>query len=385
MDREASRAWTMAQQAAGFEQAPDALATLAPVARGAAARTKDKSLIAMAELKRARALLRLRKWKEGAEACKAAFELAQTLDKRTTIDEARDCMLESLVPLGASEDAEKLLAQMIADKTKDLGADHPTISDYLKVRVGLHVRKGRIAEARKDAEQVYAIRTRVYPAKHYKIAEAISELGDLADAEAKPEEADRRYREALAILDESRPEQIVLTSRMLVAVATREFLTGKKAEGLARFEHASQLVRKRSGPDSLELAVLLLNYGQFKASENVEAGLGLIGEARDILERNKDRRAAIAGIAGAIIANNAKYYADVVRIVDETLPLLGPNDDPEQVATAKWLLARALVETKGDTKRARELAKEARATFSTLGPALAEDVEDIDAFLKKVK
>ena len=384
MDREAARALAMAQQAAGYEQAPDALAVLAPLARGAATRTQDKVLIATAELKRARALLRLRKWKEGAEACKAIYELVQALDKKSAIDEGRDCMLESLVPLGAAEEVEKLLAQIITDKTAELGAEHPTISDYLKVRVGLRVRKGKLVEARKDAEQVLAIRKRVYPAKSYKLAEATSEVADVLLAEGKTDEADKLNREVLAMLDESKPEHVVLITSTLVEVATREFISGKHKEGLARYEHAARLVRKRSGPQSLEYAILLLNYGQFKAKENVDVGLGMIGEARDILEKLKDRRAAIAGTAAMIIASNAKRYADVVDVGEQTLPLLGPNDDPEGIATTKWLLARALVETKGDKARAKKLAQEARATFVKLGPALEADVKAIDALLKKL-
>jgi tetratricopeptide (TPR) repeat protein len=247
------------------------------------------------------------------------------------------------------------------------------------------LRKGKLAEARKDAEQLVAIRKRVYPDRHYRIAEANAELADVLAAEGKAEEADKLNREVLAMLDETKSEQLVLITSLLVEVATHEFITGKHKEALERFEHAARLVRKRAGPTSLELAILLLNYGQFKAKENVEAGLGLVNEAREILERNKDRRAPIAGIAAAIIANNAKRYADVVRITDETLPLLGPNDDPEQIATTKWLLARGLAETHGDTKRARKLATEARVVFVKLGPSLAADVKAIDKFLAKLR
>ena len=230
-----------------------------------------------------------------------------------------------------------------------------------------------------------AIRRKTYPEKHYRIAEAIKGLSDVVAAEGKADEADKLHREALAMLDETKPEHLVLLSALLVEIATREFIGGKHKDGLERFEHAAKLVRKRAGSNSLELAILLLNYGQFKASENVEAGLGLIGEAREILEANKDRRAPVAGIAAAIIANNAKRYSDVVKFLDDTLPLLGPNDDPEQIATAKSLLARALVETKGDKKRARQLATDAKATFTKLGPSFAADVKALDKVLAQLK
>jgi tetratricopeptide (TPR) repeat protein len=385
LDREAARAWAMAQQAAGYEQSADAVATLAPMARAAALRTGDKTLVAVAELKHARALVRLRKWKEGAAACKAAFEAVQALDKKSAIDEARDCMLESLVPLGERQQLDTLLAQIIADKTAELGPEHPTISDYLKVRVGQRLRTGDVAGARADVDQVMAIRRRAYPPGHYRIAEALSELADVVGAEGKGEEADQLNREALAMLDETKPEHGVLVTSLLIEIANREFVGGKREQALERFERATRLVRKRSGPNSLELAILLLNYGQYKASENVEAGLGLVNEARDILERSKDRRMVIAGAAAAIIATHAKRWADVIRICDEVLPQLGANDDPEQVALTKWLLARALREAKGDTKRARQLATEAKATYAKLGPKYVASVKQIDAFVAKLR
>lgn len=385
MDRDAARAWILSQQAAGFEQSADAHAMLSSIARASAARTGDQQLVALAELKRARGLLRLRQWTAGAAGCKAAFEAAQTLENGSVLDEARDCMLESLVPLGETAPLEQLLADILAAKTKDLGDEHPTIADYLRVRAQLHLREGRLAEARQDTDRMLAIRTRTYPAGHYKLAEGLAERANLLEAEGDKAGADAARREALAMLDENRSDHILLMSSLLVNVATREVITGSREEGLARFDRAARLVRKRAGDNSLELAFLLLNYGQFKARVNVEAGLGLIGEAREILEHHKDRRLPVASIAAAIIASNAKRYDDVVRIGDETLPLLGPDDDPEQIATMKWLLARALVQTKGDEKRVRTLATEAREIFVKLGPALADDVKAIDKLLATLR
>jgi hypothetical protein len=48
-------------------------------------------------------------------------------------------------------------------------------------------------------------------------------------------------------------------------------------------------------------------------------------------------------------------------------------------------MAHALVETKGDPKRAKQLALEAKATFAKLGPALANDLEKIDKLLAKLR
>ncbi|HEY5926183.1 MAG TPA: serine/threonine-protein kinase [Kofleriaceae bacterium] len=379
LDRDASRALALAQLAAGTESQAEAVATLAPMARAAAERTGDKALIATAEIKHARALLRLRKWRDGAAACRAALELARSVDRRSVLDEARDCMVESLMPLEELDEVETLLAQVIADRTHERGADHPTIADYLRIRVTLHRRKGRLADARKDAERALEIRKRVFGERHSKVAEAIGGVADVLEAEGNAADADTLRREALALLDETKREHLTVLMATQASIATRECQGGKRPQCLERFEHLAQVVRKHTGNSSLELAILLLNYGQAKASDNVEAGLGLINEARDILERLGDRRVVSAGVVAAMIAQHAERWPDAVRFAEETLPLLGT--DLQEAARTKWVLARALRETRGDRQRIRTLAEEARQGFVTLGPAFAGDVESIDEFL----
>jgi hypothetical protein len=65
-----------------------------------------------------------------------------------------------------------------------------------------------------------------------------------------------------------------------MAVATNECVIGQRKQCLDRFEHVERVVRDRLGNQALELAIVLANYGQFKATENVEVGLGIVGEAR---------------------------------------------------------------------------------------------------------
>jgi hypothetical protein len=74
------------------------------------------------------------------------------------------------------------------------------------LRASLRRRKGRLAEAHKDAERALEIRRRVFGPKHVRVAEALSEVSDVIFAEGKPDEADKLNREALALLDENNPQ-----------------------------------------------------------------------------------------------------------------------------------------------------------------------------------
>ena len=87
----------------------------------------------------------------------------------------------------------------------------------------------------------------------------------------------------------------------------------------------------------------------------------------------------------AIVAWNAKRYEDARRFADEALQLLDKNAPPQQVAHTKSILARAMWETKGDQKRARQLATEARDTWAKLGPGAAPQVKKLDEWLAKHK
>jgi tetratricopeptide (TPR) repeat protein len=387
LDREAARAWTQAQIAAGTDGAVEALATLAPIARASAARTKDKELIAMQRAMYARGLVRARKWQEGAQACRAAYEEAQKLDKRVVSDEARTCMIEALVPLGLTTEYEPIVAKAIEDKTKELGADHPTVADLLKVKVAADLRVGKLAEARKTAERVLEIRKRVYPSPHLKIAEALDELASVAQAEGRDKEALELYQQALAATDDTKIEQAILITGVhtnLAMMLNSQGHDGHK-RAIEHFETAAALVRKTSGPESIPLAVLLINYGQIKSEDNVEVSLGMLGESRRIFEKHKDKRAGAVATAMSIVAWNAKRYEDARRSSEEALLLLDKNSPPNQIAHTKSILARAIWETNGDKKRAREVAQEARDAFAKLGPSGAASVKALDTWLAKHK
>ncbi len=388
LDREAARAWTQTQLAAGTDGAVDVIATLAPIARASAERTKDKELIAMANIVGARALVRARKYKDGAEACRASYEAAQKLDKTTVLEEARICMLEALVPLGKTSEFEPILDKLIEDKSKALGPEHPTVADLMRTKVDANLRQGKLPEARKAAERVYEIRKRLYPAKHFKNAEALEELGSVEQAEGKNQEALALYKQALDATDDTRIEQLVLITSLHTSIAMLENdVVGEEHHEVAldHFETAAQLIRKTTGPDSIELAVLLINYGQVKSEDNVEVALGILGESRQIFEKHKDKRASAPATAMAIVAWNAKRYEDARRFSQEALELLDKNAPPNQVAHTKSLLARSMWETKGDKKRARELATEARDTWAKLGPGAASQVKSLNDWLAKHK
>ncbi len=383
LDRAAASALALAAQASGTEHALDALETLSPLAKAAAARTGDRKLVVGAEIATARGLVHARKWRDGSVACHAAYADALRLDSHTQIDDARDCLIEALTPLGETKENTEVLDQIIADRTKDLGPDHPQVATYLDVRAHDEVMRGELAQAHADAEHALDIIRRVYGDHHFKVALALDNLAYVIEAEGKTKDAIAMFEQALAMTDESRPEQLVTIAGLHTSIAMMENSNDEHAKALEHFAHAVELVTKGSGPNSLELAFLLLNYGQIRSEDSVDESLRILGQARDILASNHDKRVSAAGTAMGIVAYNAKRFADARKFAEATLADLGDESMIQQVAMTKNVLARSLVETHGDKARARTLMTEAKAAFQKLGPNFKGNVKASDEWLKK--
>jgi tetratricopeptide (TPR) repeat protein len=382
LDRDAARAWAGATVAAGLARRADVVAALAPIAKAAAARTGERYLAVDADVAHGRALSRLGKYQEAGAACKPALAAAQALARDASIDPARDCLIEALAAQGAFAEVQPMIDARIADTTAALG-EHPRVADYLTVRASMFLRTGKAAEARADAERALAIRTRTFPPRHWKVAEAMHGVAQVTLAEGKYAEAKQLFAEALAIATEASPEPLILLGSLHTMLGfIAQGVDGDLAGAMKHFADAIAVIRKRGGADSLELGVLLSNYGQIQAAADVDAGLATLAEARAILDRLGDKRGILVATAIAEVEANAGRWTSARAHAEEMLAKADADADPVNVALAKWILARAIVETRGDRARAHALAVEARAVYAQLGKAQEAELAKLDAWLR---
>jgi hypothetical protein len=384
LDDVAVHGWQLATLAAGNDRSPDAVATLWAVARSAAERGGNPDDPNLMDLSHARALVRLHDWNGGLAACRSGLAEAQKLNSKKGIDEGHNCMVEALVPMGKQDELEPLLAQLIAEKSKELGEGHPVVADYLEQRAAGEVQQGKLAEGKADAQRAYDIRVKLFPAKDVRIAQALWELAHVASEEGDDKKATELDEQALAATDESRPQDMVTIAGLhtdLAMLIDDRHDKAKHQEALDHFEKAREMIEKQSGKDSIELAVLLVNYGQVKSEDSVEDSLALLRQSRDIFGKRKDPRANVPLTAMAIVAYNAKRYADARDFCEQSLAGLDANAMPAQVGHIKRILAESLWETHGDHKRARQLATEARDIWAKLGPGEAHQVKELDQWL----
>lgn len=384
LDRLAAEALAYVALAAGSEGSTDAVTTLVPLARAAAQRLHDRKAELATDIVVARALIRAHKFEDAATACQAALGVAPQIDA-LQVHDAEDCVVESLQPLGQYSELQPVLARLIAYTEDKIGKDNAIEADYLEVQVAIDVQNNHPADARAHAEHVLAIRQRVYPPAHFKIATAIALIGNADLAEGKPEEARAKFEQALAMIDDKSIEHIAMLDELNTRLA---FIDGdspdseRHAAALAHIERVVSLVRTRVGSDTVELALALLNDGMLQGPAKPDAALAMFGEARTILEHNHDKRVTSVACAAAFVGVTAKRYREGLAAGEACLAAVDADTPPPQVAEEKQLVAIALAETHGNRVRARKLAREARAVFATLGPMAAQQVAELDAWLK---
>src|SRR5262249_20255529 len=99
--------------------------------------------------------------------------------------------------------------------------------------------------------------------------------------------------------------------------------------------------------------------------------------------RHHDARGQSVLAALLVVLDRHQLYADELQVAEQALRGVGPDTEPAGVALIKEAVARALVSTHGDRKRALELAHEARELYAKLGPRVTRDMARIDDWLAK--
>jgi tetratricopeptide (TPR) repeat protein len=348
---------------------------LATLAHGAAARTHDRALEVAAEVSIARA-------QRSEQACRRAYADAKQLGDAQTLDKAEDCLVETLVNEGKYADVAELIEHKITETTAQFGADAPQLGDYLEVKSDIAVRQNKLADARAAAERSLAIRRKDFGPEHFNVAKSIQQLAQVADAEGDNGKARQLYEQALAMTDETMPQQVASIVGIRIDLAMDSARRGDRDAAYVHFDKSVALLRK-SGNDSRDLAVVLVNYGQVKADDDIAAGLAMLAEARAIFLRHHDRRAFAALGALLVVTNRNGRYADELAYAEQALREVDANTSRRELALLNEALGDALVGTHGDRERARKAMQTARDLYAKLGPSAAKAVARVDRWLAK--
>ena len=384
LDSEAIRAWTRAVGEAAYEQKPDLLAMLISEARSTAQRLGNPAAALDLEVAYQRALVQIQRGDDALAICKAAIATAQKLGNASVENDARDCVFEALVPTGNLEELHRVAAERVAFETARFGPEAPPIATYEEILADTDATAGNLGAARAEVDRALAVIYKAFPTgKNPKVAEILQTRAAVEAGEGKPKAAVATLRAArdIAIAFPRAAVTLATIDTMLSQLVARPDDTTAARRYL---EEAIAAVRAQA-PKSVALAMLLINYGQVLAQTDLPAALRTLQEARDLFEALHDPRASYASAALAAIEVEAHRWPEARVHAEEAVAFAAkdPAAVPANTAEMQFDLAQALVETHGDKHRAVALARSARATLASLGPAAAPLRGHVDAWLAK--
>ena len=384
LERTAVAAWTALVQAAAADRQPDAVAAYVEIAAAQAAAVGDPLLALRLRTRHGRALVRLRQLGPAEAMCRAVLaelRAAPTAEPRDVVD-ARDCVIEAVTPAGKWDAAEALAREAIADRRAVAGDGHPAIADYLRLLAMVAALRGDHAGAREQYAAALALREAAFGKAHVKYAES---LGDLAGFAPDPAAKAAELAAAAAIAAASDSPARTMVERNLQAQLGELALARGDVPAMRRhFDRAVELATLAGGPRSLDVATMLIGFGQLLASVDFAEGLPKVEQAIAIFDQLGSPRATTARAALGLALLHEARAAEAVPLLEAALRGLDPaTAEAYNLGLIKWALARALTATKGDRDRARALAREARAVLAPLGDDGATLVADIDAWLRR--
>jgi tetratricopeptide (TPR) repeat protein len=380
---ETAAAWAAVLKVEGLAGSVDGVESYHQIAAAAAAASGAPERVLRERIAHGRALLRRGEGARAAELCDAALADARAtagVDRRD-LGAARDCALECAVRAGLSTQARALAAEGMASLRDLLGEDHPANADYLSVEAWAAGVEGRPDLARAALARGLAIRERAFGPRHVRVAES---LVDLAQLESDPRARAASLERALAIAEDprtagTRGPHVAATAHSALAELAAD--AGNLEAMQRHFERAIEIRRAEAGPRSLEVAFLLLGYGQYLSQLDLARSLATLAESEALLAARGDPRVAIARGARAHILGGAGRWAEALPLLRQLVPTLPPDAEPFNLGLT-WLdLARALRATRGDRGELRTAALTARQYLLRAGEPARDLVAEVDALL----
>ncbi len=267
-----------------------------------------------------------------------------------------------------------------------LGAGHVRATDSMTgIGIALY-RQGRHNEAEAEFRNALKIRTDELGPTHHQTIESMNNLASLLIGQGKHSAAETQLRHSLGQLEISAGSSDLGLAEIINNLGLA--LHGQKKFREAEVQHrkALEIEEHVLGPDHPDVAASASNLGlslagqelyqaaerEFRKSERIyKSALGdmhpmlafpLVGLANVQLEQHE---------VGAAEGSAAR----AISILEED------GGNPDKLAEARFVLARAIWDQPGGRKRARELAQSAAEHYTTREPAWINEAEAISEWL----
>jgi eukaryotic-like serine/threonine-protein kinase len=292
---------------------------------------------------------------------------------------------------GSPEAALPLFEQALATWEKTLGPDHPNVATCLINLGSIQASMKSFAEAKRFYARALDIRERMLGPEHPEVMVVLDLLGRTNFADGTYDVAEAFYARAMTTREETLGPEHADVAVSLVNLAQIRQAQGSFTEAEALLERALVIREKALGPESVEVAMSLDNLATVHVSRGAfeEAG-SLFSRALAIVETTLgDEHPHLAhplvGLTRVGLAQGRGK--DVVPLAERALELRERGEaPPEQLAEARFVLAKALWEASRASQRPAEARTRAvelvrRARDDLQGDPTAELAEDVNAWL----
>jgi len=338
---------------------------------GTTLREQGKPEPAQEHLARAVEIFRTQKGEHDLEVAGALDELGLVLVWQAKTGEARDhheraleirkailgpvhpVVARSLYHVGSTlhdhakyEEAREYYERAMAIDVGAFGPDHGNVGYELNALGELFAAQGKYDEAREKLERALEIWTRAFGPGDPRLAFPLLNLGTVLLEQGRYDEARTQYLRALGISEGALDPEHSDVAECFYNLGNLGFHEGKCAEASGYLQRAVTIYEKGLGGDHIYLAWPLTVIGQCHVAQ---------GRPEQ----------AIAPLERALAVREAE-----------------PGDKRE-LGRTRFALARALWESKGDRKRAVELAANARAAFTAAGVNAKRQLGEVNAWLAR--
>ncbi|MCY1059569.1 serine/threonine-protein kinase [Nannocystis sp. SCPEA4] len=314
---------------------------------------------------------------------------------------------------GEVGEAARLYARVLAARETGLGEGHPRVADSLNNLAGMRFAAGDMTEAAGLYARSLAIYEQVFGESHPQVAASLNNLALVHEAVGAYDEAVATLTRALALREASLGAEHPLVATSLCNLALVREAAGDYDEATRLFLRALPIQEKALGPDHPHVADTLHNLAtvRFDTADHAESGR-LLGRALAIYERalGENHPSTASSISGlGLVAHATGRHDEALRLFARALaiqervlgpdhpnlahPLIGSGDallalgraaeavgplaralslreagqvQPEELAEARFALARALWDAEVDRARARALAEQAGETYAAI-------------------
>jgi tetratricopeptide (TPR) repeat protein/predicted Ser/Thr protein kinase len=295
-------------------------------------------------------------------------------------------LANTLAAESKSEEAIASYQRAIAIQNAQRGPKHPVAALARYDLALLRVELGQLEEARRALEEVSTIWSDAYGAEHREVGSAHLALANVETASGNLDRAEIHARRALKIYDLSFAADNPLRAEPYGSLGVILFLKREYSASLEANRTMLEIYERSLDENDARIGIVLSNIGEalvgltsyrdalsaFERAEKVL--LSAVGGDHELLAY------PLKGKGQALLGLNQAGAA--IRELEAALVIRAANPgEPAEVADVKWSLAQALAVARREHPRAQGLAKEASATYATLGESHAWKREKVDAWI----